>query len=66
MKVALALLGFIGIAAIVLYIKRLQDEVAAHTKRGDMYRDIAKRLDERVAELTSGNDPLAPGAPHTA
>lgn len=37
------------------YLIVLQRELAAARLRGDMYRDIAARLDRRVVELSDGS-----------
>lgn len=49
------LLWIIGALGAVGYLVSLQRELHAARLRGDMYRDIAARLDKRVAELTEGS-----------
>jgi hypothetical protein len=44
----LALLGLGGLAAYVVILRR---RLGAAQMRGDMYREIAVRLDQKVAEL---------------
>jgi hypothetical protein len=39
------------VAGLVLWVVQLQRRLRAAEMRGDMYRDIAARLDRRVAEL---------------
>ena len=42
----------LGLVGLVVYQQR---ELQAARLRGDMYRDIAARLDKRVAGLTEGS-----------
>jgi hypothetical protein len=51
MKLNLLLLAVLTGAA--LYIITLRRQLAAAQMRGNMYRDISARLDQRVAELTA-------------
>ncbi len=44
------------LAGTVFWIINLQRQLQAAQLRGDMYRDISARLDQRVAELTSKQD----------
>lgn len=50
-----ALLRVLVLAGVVLWIVNLQRSLRAARMRGDMYRDIAARLDRRVAELSGGD-----------
>ncbi|MEF3272974.1 MAG: hypothetical protein K6356_01015 [Chloroflexus sp.] len=46
-------LTLVALLAAVAYIVFLQRKLAVAERRGDMYRDIATRLELRLAELTS-------------
>lgn len=49
----LTLLLTILLLAAIVWITDLRRRLQAAQMRGDMYRDIATRLDRRVAELTT-------------
>lgn len=49
------LLWIITMLAAVAYVVVQQRALRAARLRGDMYRDIAARLDKRVVELTEGS-----------
>ncbi|WP_298817630.1 hypothetical protein [Chloroflexus sp.] len=46
-------LTFIALLAALGYIAFLQRKLAVAERRGDMYRDIANRLELRLAELAA-------------
>lgn len=50
-----SLLRIAVLAGIAFWIVNLQRSLRAAQLRGDMYRDIAARLDRRVAELSQGS-----------
>jgi hypothetical protein len=43
----------LGIAGVVMWIAGLQRRLRAAQMRGDMYRDIAARLDRQLVELAA-------------
>jgi hypothetical protein len=46
------LIWFAVVIALAAWIAMLQRRLQAARMRGDMYRDISTRLDQRVVELT--------------
>ncbi|MBC8163738.1 MAG: hypothetical protein H7Z42_21225 [Roseiflexaceae bacterium] len=51
MRTVIWLMAALGVAGVVAFQQR---ELRAARLRGDMYRDIAARLDQRVVELGDG------------
>lgn len=45
------LIGAIIIGGLIAWVVSLQRRLQAAQMRGDMYRDVAARLDQRVADL---------------
>jgi hypothetical protein len=52
MRIILWAAALLGVA---IYIASLQRMLRSALLRGDMYRDIAARLDKRIAELSDGS-----------
>jgi hypothetical protein len=50
----LRLIALLGAGALLAYAAVLRRQLLAAQMRGDMYRDIAVRLDQKVAELSAG------------
>lgn len=48
------LLALLGVSGLIAYAVMLRRQLDASRMRGDMYRDIAVRLDQKVAELNAG------------